>query len=632
MNKSQNEYTKLIEEITNFIIESLHKREDTIGLSIAIVDDKEIIWAEGFGFTDNTREEQVTAKTLFSTQSMGKCFTATAFMIMASKGLVNLDDPIQKYYPKFKINTIFGDPKEEIAKITFRRVLSHTAGFTHEALVGNNYDYSPCTFEEHIQSISKGWLKSLVGSELSYSNLGYDLTGFVMGLIKNKSYQEVMDEELFKPLKITGATYDVVEAQKKSFAKGYEGDYAYPVVPIPMLCAGGLFISALEVGKIISFHLNKGKIGNKQYINPDLFEEMYNPQFNETKEFGYGLGLYSTEKIYNAKVYGHAGGGYGFQTNMMWIPEYNIGVVVLSNNMKESCVRSIARKALELMIVNNEKIESKSNVPKLLKRLVGTYCSNGNLAPQLLRFSYEEKNLFLYLMNGTRIELKSQNQTEFLSKNGIRFLFELNDEKLPIAVNVDDPVFPYKAKLNDSPMDEYGPNQPVWQNYTGIYQFEDESRPNYLALTVINGYLYLIFRDNLKLLYHQNNLYFTVDGEALILKEGELNYKGISATKIDFKMIQFVKEISQNEIKFDFYYMAVSNLVRILHNLRGLKQTLDFMEKIILIDKKFINNFVSFGKQLYAIGELQNAKIYLIKLLEFDSENTEIKEILELIK
>lgn len=147
---------------------------------------------------------------------MEKCFTTTGFLMLATKGLVNLDDFIVNYYPEFTINTIYENPEDEIAKITFQRMLNHRAGFTHEALIGNNYNYSPCSFEEHILSISEGWLKSPVGSEMSYSNLGYDLTGFVMRLVSQKTFKEVMIEELFKPLEISQATFEIEEARKKS--------------------------------------------------------------------------------------------------------------------------------------------------------------------------------------------------------------------------------------------------------------------------------------------------------------------------------------------------------------------------------------------------------------------------------
>jgi tetratricopeptide (TPR) repeat protein len=264
--------------------------------------------------------------------------------------------------------------------------------------------------------------------------------------------------------------------------------------------------------------------------------------------------------------------------------------------------------------------------------LEGTYCADGNLAPQLLRISYENEKLFVYYMNGTRIELFPQSSTEFLSQSRIEYSFKLDEEDQPIAIYIDDGIFPYKAKYNDSPNDGLGPNQQEWQNYSGIYLYEEESRPSYLGLVVINGFLYLIFRDNLKLHQHENDIYFTADGEVLILNKGELNYKGIHAEKIDFDIDQFIKSILQKDIKFDNYYTAVSSLVNILNTLPGFKQALDFIEKIVQIDKEFMGNFINFGKRLFAIGKVQEAEVCFTKVLEINSENREVKEMSKQIK
>ena len=133
----------LEKEIEDFIEKEIDAN-NILGLSFALVSDKGILWSKGYGYTNLEKKEKVTVDTLFSTQSMGKSFTATTFLILASKNNVNLDDPIRKYYPEFYINTKFGNPEEEIRKITFRRMLSHWAGFTHEAPLGNNYDDTPC--------------------------------------------------------------------------------------------------------------------------------------------------------------------------------------------------------------------------------------------------------------------------------------------------------------------------------------------------------------------------------------------------------------------------------------------------------------------------------------------------------
>jgi CubicO group peptidase (beta-lactamase class C family)/tetratricopeptide (TPR) repeat protein len=604
------------------------EREGICGLSVALVEGEKTIWAEGFGHTDLGKKERVTAETLFSSQSFGKCLTATAFLILASKGLIGLDDPIRKYYPKFTINTKFGYPEEEIARITFRRMLSHWAGLTHEALVGSNYDDRQCTFDEHIESISEGWLKSPVGSELSYSNLGYELTGYVMGLVMGNPYDEVMKEVLLNPLDMKSATYKIEEALDRSFAKGHSGKYSMPVVQVPMLPSGGLYISANDVAKFISFHLKKGRINNRQVIDPNLFKEMYRTQYPEVNEFGYGLGIYSYQRIRAAKAYGHAGGGYGYQNLMQWVPEHDVGVIVLTNDSRHSILNSLTKKVLEMIIDEKMKPRAKIVKSESLERLEGTYIADDNLSPQLIRISMEEGKLYHYTA-GSETEVLPQSPTEFLSENGTKYNFELDEEGRPSLVYVDDSVFPFRAKYNDGPRDEPGPNYPEFQEYEGVHRYQQYGRVNYLALSVMNGHLYLTFEDDdLKLHQYRNEIYFTADGEALIMKKDALNYKGISTEKIDLDVEQVIETIKLNKDCLNAYYVTVRHLSNVLYKTRGFNQALSLIDRTVEIDDSFKVIYERMGRRMYAYGELDKAKKCYTRLLEIDSTDNIAEDIL----
>ena len=287
--KQFHNYTDVIEKMEKQIHEFMAKGSIP-GLSIAMVDEKKVIWDEGFGYTDKTKENRVTPETLFSLQSMTKTYTATTLLILASKGLVKLDDPLRKYYPEFEVNSRLGD--HEIDKITFRHLLSHRAGFTHDAPVGSNYDDRPCTFEEHVRSISDSWLKKPVGKALFYSNLGIDLVGYAMQRIMEKPYPQIVKKELFDPLEIRDATFDVREAMKHSFASGHTENFQVPTVQIPMIPSGGLYANVRDIARFISFHLRTGEVNGLQPIDEELLKEMYNVPFVEPPpESGRGLGI-----------------------------------------------------------------------------------------------------------------------------------------------------------------------------------------------------------------------------------------------------------------------------------------------------------------------------------------------------
>lgn len=87
-------------------------------------------------------------------------------------------------------------------------LLSHTAGFTHEAPAGSNFDYTPCSFDNHVQSISETWLKFPVGTNYSYSNLGLDLRAKIAENESGMKFNNYLKFRIFLPLKMRLTTID----------------------------------------------------------------------------------------------------------------------------------------------------------------------------------------------------------------------------------------------------------------------------------------------------------------------------------------------------------------------------------------------------------------------------------------
>ena len=126
------------------------------------MDGDRVVWQQGFGSTESDARTPVTVDTIFSVQSMSKAFTVTAVMRAVQAGRLDLDVPITTYLPSFEVRSAF-EPHPE-RRITLRMLLSHTAGFTHEAPLGNNYEPEPGDFEAHVASIADTWLRPPVGT------------------------------------------------------------------------------------------------------------------------------------------------------------------------------------------------------------------------------------------------------------------------------------------------------------------------------------------------------------------------------------------------------------------------------------------------------------------------------------
>jgi CubicO group peptidase (beta-lactamase class C family) len=305
------------------------------GLAVALVSKEKTLWVEGFGHLDGRSSAPVNADTIFSVQSISKLFTATAVVQAVAAGRLDLDEPITTYLPGFTVQSAFEEHPER--KITLRMLLSHTAGFTHEAPVGNNNELDPGEFEAHVKSISRTWLRFPVGTGYAYSNLGIDLAGYILGRVSGMPFPEVMRESLLEPLGMERSTFDRAAIRSSgNRAVGHVDPYPEPPLHEPMTAAGGLYASAADLARFLRFQLNGGSIDGRLVLDPRWLAEMRTvPPPRAGEPAGYALGV--VRHRWNRwdgrpDLLEHGGGGYGFLSDVWWLPQLGIGVATLTNS------------------------------------------------------------------------------------------------------------------------------------------------------------------------------------------------------------------------------------------------------------------------------------------------------------
>ncbi len=305
------------------------------GAAVAIVDDKSILWQTVFGRTSREGVTLVTPETLFSIQSMSKSFTALGVLMAVQDGLLDLDAPITEYVPDFTVNSPFEDHPER--KMTLRLLLSHKAGFTHEAPLGGNFDDRPHTFDEHVLSISDSWLRYPVGYRYSYSNLGIDLAGYILQKKAGMPFWDYIQQKVLIPLDMEQSTMDVEKIKESTnraighVSEKVNVEDGIPVF-IPMIPAGGVYTNILDMAKYMQFHINQGVVDGSRILERGLIDQMHAVSLpEEHQRAGYGLGL-NRNLISRTYFLQHGGGGYGFITSMVMYPEYKLGVVTLCNS------------------------------------------------------------------------------------------------------------------------------------------------------------------------------------------------------------------------------------------------------------------------------------------------------------
>jgi CubicO group peptidase (beta-lactamase class C family) len=515
------DYAPTIAELER-IIPIMMETSRVPGLSVALVDGQRAIWSRGFGHTDRTRTTPVTDETLFSLQSISKTYTAVGVMLAVQRGWLALDDPLKKHLPSFTVNSRLGP--EEAGRITIRHLLSHRAGFGHEAPVGGNFDDRPTTFERHIASISDAWLMFPVGQRYSYSNLGIDLAGYVLQVLAKRPFPEYMREELFQPLGMDASTFDQAEAWRRpSVARGHAGERQVPDLQIVIVPSGGMYSTAKDMAKFVAFALAGGVANGRRVLDAGLLEEMATPQFRAPGQVGgYGLGL-ASQPSGGTIALQHGGGGYGFSTSQFWIPTLQVGAVVLSNQ-GSGVPGAVVDTALRMMIRAKHGSVPPTPAPQLtdrpaievaaevLGRLPGSYKPRGGV----IRFELREGALY---RGQTR--LTAHGPTE-LSSPGARYRFDLGPDGNPIGVEMLNccglEYWPY----NDGPRDPPGPDRPEWAPYVGSYRARIYGGDQPLTVSVKNGHLYLDWGGGVRLREFRPGFFFTPDGEAVLFEPGRV--------------------------------------------------------------------------------------------------------------
>jgi CubicO group peptidase (beta-lactamase class C family) len=335
---------------------------DVPGAAIALVDDRGIIWTEGFGYTGGKKKQPMTPDTPFMICGMSKLITATAVMLAVQDGLVKLDEPITTYLPDFKVNSRYEDHPEQ--KITLRRLLNCTAGIPAETPLGNYFEpASAIAFEDHVKSLYGSWLVCPVGSSFFYSNASFDLAAYTLRVASGKLFKDYLKERLFAPLGMSNTTADRQEILGDSErAVGHMMGMSRVPAIYPGLGAGGIYSTAKDMARLVQLHISRGTLDGRSVVEPSLIEAIHTPVgiTGDNPKVYYGQGVFIDKRSpeRTETLLWHDGAGFGFLSLLHWYPEYGVGTVVLTNKWPNSVTVDLAS-ALTDKLIKGKAIEKR---------------------------------------------------------------------------------------------------------------------------------------------------------------------------------------------------------------------------------------------------------------------------------
>lgn len=312
------------------------------GMAIAIVTNDSILLSKGYGLKDVNKQDPVDANTLFAVASNSKSFTAASVALLVDQGKLSWDDKVVDHLPWFRLY----DPYVT-QNINLRDILSHRSGLV--TFSGDLVWYGTTHSREEIIRRAR-YLKPKYGfrSTYGYSNIMYLTAGEIVSKVSGKTWDDFIKENFLKPIGMNSTLTSVKEFTEKSNAAQPHNDYKDKIIKIDYLNwdniapAGSILSSANDMAKWMQFQLNNGKVNGKQIVSEKNLNEMRQPHimnpiskaaqelWPSTHFRGYGLG-WSLMDYHGMKVISHSGGYDGMISYSAFVPEANLGLVILTN-------------------------------------------------------------------------------------------------------------------------------------------------------------------------------------------------------------------------------------------------------------------------------------------------------------
>ncbi|HEX4588456.1 MAG TPA: serine hydrolase [Gemmataceae bacterium] len=342
-------YAAAIKALEPFIAAEVRDKQ-LPALSIALVDDQQIVWAAGFGFRDPRAKTPATAETVYRVGSVSKLFTDLAVMRLVEQGKLDLDVPVTEYLPDFRPRNPFGKP------ITLRHLMAHRSGLVREPPVGHYFDPTAPSLAATVGSLNQTELVLTPGAKTKYSNAAIATVGYVLERSQKRPFAEYLRQSLLLPLGLKRSAFEPLPELTADRAHAlmwtYFGrEFPAPTFELGMAPAGSMHTNVTDLGRFLGMLFASGRGPNGPIVKPETLEQMFTPQFAEpgAKE-GFGIG-FRVGAFEGRRRIGHSGAIYGFATELSALPDEKLGVVVVTSRDGANAVTAhIADEALRQML------------------------------------------------------------------------------------------------------------------------------------------------------------------------------------------------------------------------------------------------------------------------------------------
>jgi CubicO group peptidase (beta-lactamase class C family) len=461
-------HSSIVESVDRFISDLPDEFNGTILLAIGDA----VLMNKGYGWANRSFDIPNTPETKYELASVTKDLTTILVFKLVEMGLIDLDATIDTYLPDY--------PKDKASKITIRHLLLHQSGIRHHfRAIPDFFGFHDRIYHTPRELLKLFWDKDLAhepGEGTTYTSPGYWLLAIIMETVSGKSFAELLDEHICRPLGMKDTHVDNNLIARKNLAVGYKKGLDGYVADLKEeqlnnLGAGDMISTTGDLYRFQRILSPDNDLVLSRKTKQLLFEE----QFRINNWFVRTMVATLAQTPYNdgqdtLRVFGiGTGGNYGFQARLTRLVDHDATYIVLSNTHNDrtmneqmyNFLQDILCEELGIPLKTYRRLgplaesEMPAEVPIEHLRLyegiyraskndiIHLFVENGNLSFRGFEKSYWDR---IEVRGGQLIPL---NESAFLDRNGFvprYFLFVI-----PSELTADNPYASLRSFFTDTP-------------------------------------------------------------------------------------------------------------------------------------------------------------------------------------
>ncbi len=348
-------------------IEAERVRAGVPGAAVVLVDSEEVLLARGFGTRSHGSDETVTSATRFMIGSTTKALTTLLAAKLVDEGDVRWDQPLGELLPQFRLS----DP-EATEAITLERSFCACTGLPRRDLEFL-FEFADATPERTLEQLAAVAPTTAMGETFQYSNFLVAAGGYALGRAKDRrrdldaAYARALDRAILRPLGMRSTTVDSRRARRAEHAlpsaRGLDGEVR-PLEPSieefvsALEPAGAAWSTAEDMGRYLQLELRKGALPDGRLLGEEALLHRREPGVAIGQGVHYGLGLVVGERAKIAYA-GHDGNTLGFTSSMIFFPDLDLGLAVLTNlGSANEFTGAVDRMVMEMILPIDERAEA----------------------------------------------------------------------------------------------------------------------------------------------------------------------------------------------------------------------------------------------------------------------------------